>query len=111
MKRRLFTLASPVIGLAAAVSLAGQTPSPAPASTQEKLYISLESTDNLAVVDLKSFKHIKTLKVGMHPHGQASPASQDKLYVAAEIGGTVTLVDTVRDEVVKTFDVGFGVEP
>ena len=111
MKRRLFTLASPVIGFAAAVSLAAQAPAPTPASTQEKLYISLESTDNLAVVDLKSFKHIKTLKVGMHPHGQASPASQDKLYVAAEIGGTVTLVDTVRDEVVKTFDVGFGVEP
>ncbi len=58
-----------------------------------------------------AFKHIKTLKVGNHPHGQASPASQDKLYVAAEIGGTVTLIDTIRDEVVKTFDVGFGVEP
>ena len=60
---------------------------------------------------MKTFKHSKTLKVGMHPHGQASPASQDKLYVAAEIGGTVTLIDTIRDEVVKTFDVGFGVEP
>ena len=66
---------------------------------------------HLAVVDLKTFKQTKTLKVGMHPHGQASPASQDKLYVAAEIGGTVTLIDTIRDEVVKTFNVGFGVEP
>ena len=93
------------------MSLMAQTPPAVPASTQEKLYISLENTDDLAVVDLKTFKHIKTLKVGMHPHGQASPASQDKLYVAAEIGGTVTLIDTVRDEVVKTFDVGFGVEP
>ena len=68
-----------------------QTPAVTPASTLEKLYISLENTDSLAVVDLKAFKHTKTLKVGMHPHGQASPASQDKLYVAAEIGGTVTL--------------------
>ena len=110
MKRRLFTLAPVIACLAAAVSLMAQKPA-APASTQEKLYISLESTDDLAVVDLKTFKQIKTLKVGMHPHGQASPASQDKLYVAAEIGGTVTLIDTVRDEVIKTFDVGFGVEP
>ena len=110
MARRYFTLAPAVICLAAAASLTAQTPS-APAPTQEKLYISLENTDTLAVVDLKTFKHIKTLKVGMHPHGQASPASQDKLYVAAEIGGTVTLVDTTRDEVIKTFDVGFGVEP
>ena len=62
---------------------------------------------------MDGFDHILnwTLKVGSHPHGQASPASQDKLYVAAEVGGTVTLIDTVRDEVVKTFDVGFGVEP
>jgi DNA-binding beta-propeller fold protein YncE len=109
MARRFLRLAPAVIGLTAAVSLTAQTPAPAP--TQEKVYISLENTDTLAVVDLKTFKHVKTLKVGMHPHGQASPASQDKLYVAAEIGGTVTLVDTIRDEVIKTFDVGFGVEP
>jgi DNA-binding beta-propeller fold protein YncE len=109
MKRRLFTLA--LVTCLAAMSLMAQTPSAVPTSTQEKLYISLENTDDLAVVDLKSFKQSKTLKVGMHPHGQASPASQDKLYVAAEIGGTVTLIDTVKDEVVKTFDVGFGVEP
>ena len=72
MKQLLRRLAS-AICLAAAVSLMAQTP-PAPATTQEKLYISLENTDNLAVVDLKTFKHAKTLKVGMHPHGQASPA-------------------------------------
>jgi DNA-binding beta-propeller fold protein YncE len=111
MKQRVFAFAPVVVALAAAVSLLAQTPASPPASSQEKLYISLESTDTLAVVDLKTFKHIKTLKVGMHPHGQASPASQDKLYVAAEIGGTVTLIDTIRDEVIKTFDVGFGVEP
>lgn len=109
MSRRFVALASALAGLAA-VSLMAQTPA-APGATQEKLYISLENTDTLAVVDLKTFKHSRDLKVGMHPHGQASPATQDKLYVAAEIGGTVTLVDTVRDEVVKTFDVGFGVEP
>ncbi len=111
MKQRVLAYAPVVIALAAGVSLLAQTPASPPASTTEKLYISLESTDNLAVVDLKTFKHIKTLKVGMHPHGQASPASQDKLYVAAEIGGTVTQIDTIRDEVIKTFDVGFGVEP
>ena len=111
MKQRVLAFAAVIAALAAAVSLLAQTPASQPASTTEKLYISLETTDTLAVVDLKTFKHIKTLKVGMHPHGQASPASQDKLYVAAEIGGTVTLIDTIRDEVVKTFDVGFGVEP
>ncbi len=111
--RRHVPLALGLIWFAATFSSSStaQTPSPPSGTTQEKLYISLESTDTVAVVDLKTFKHIKTLKVGNHPHGQASPASQDKLYVAAEIGGTVTLIDTVRDEVIKTFDVGFGVEP
>ena len=111
MKQRVLAFAPVVIALTAAVSLLAQTPASPPAASQEKLYISLETTDTLAVVDLKTFKQIKTLKVGMHPHGQASPASQDKLYVAAEIGGTVTQIDTIRDEVIKTFDVGFGVEP
>jgi DNA-binding beta-propeller fold protein YncE len=111
MKQWVHAFAPVVVALAAAASLLAQTPASPPASSQEKLYISLENTDTLAVVDLKTFTHIKTLKVGMHPHGQASPASQDKLYVAAEIGGTVTQIDTIRDEVIKTFDVGFGVEP
>lgn len=80
-------------------------------AVQEKLYISLESTDTLAVVDVATFKQIKTLQVGSHPHGQAAPASQDKLYVASEVGGVVTLIDTIKDEVVKTYHVGFGTEP
>ncbi len=111
MKQRALGFAAVVVLGASVVSLLAQTQAAPPASTHEKLYISLENTDNLAVVDLKTFALAKTLKVGMHPHGQASPATQDKLYVAAEIGGTVTLIDTVRDEVIKTFNVGFGVEP
>ena len=90
----------------ATFSLPAQKP-----SVHEKLYISLETTDTVAVVDLATFKQIKTLKVGSHPHGQASPQSQDKLYVASEVGGVVTLIDTIKDEVVKTFAVGFGTEP
>ncbi len=92
--------------LLATLSLRAQTP-----AVHEKLYISLETTDTVAVVDLATFKQIKTLKVGSHPHGQAAPKSQDKLYVASEVGGVVTLIDTIRDEVVKTFNVGFGTEP
>jgi DNA-binding beta-propeller fold protein YncE len=82
-------------------------------ATHEKLYISLESLekDNLAIIDLATFKEIKRLTVGSHPHGQTSPRSQSVLYVASEVGGVVTLVDTVRDQVVKTFHAGFGVEP
>jgi len=105
MKLRDFMLRLAVV-LLSTINLPAQKP-----SVHEKLYISLESTDTVAVVDLASLKQIKTLTVGSHPHGQASPQSQDKLYVASEVGGVVTLIDTIRDEVVKTFAVGFGTEP
>ena len=92
--------------LAAAVGLSAQAP-----AVHEKLYISLENTEDIAVVDTATHKVIKRLNVGSHPHGQAAPRSQDRLYVATEIGGTVALVDTIKDEVTKIFDVGFGTEP
>ena len=61
-------------------------------STVEKLYISLENLekDNLAVVDLTTFKEIKRLTAGSHPHGLTSPRSQSVLYAASEVGGVVT---------------------
>ena len=99
--------------LVLALVVAATFTSSAQNATHEKLYVSLESLekDNLAVIDLATFKEIKRLSVGSHPHGQTSPKSQSVLYVASEVGGVVTLVDTVRDQVVKTFQVGFGVEP
>jgi YVTN family beta-propeller protein len=75
MKLRDFILRLAVV-LLATINLPAQKP-----SVHEKLYISLESTDTVAVIDLAAFKQIKTLTVGSHPHGQASPQSQDKLYV------------------------------
>ena len=105
MKGRHLTLA--LIVLAATAGLVAQQPR----SVHEKLYISLEATDDIAVVDTATNKVIKNLTVGSHPHGQAAPQSQDRLYVATEVGGTVALVDTIKDTVIKVFDVGFGTEP
>ena len=102
------------IGLIGAATLASNAQNaPNANATQQKIYISLENLekDNLAVIDLATFKEIKRLTVGSHPHGLTSPRSQSVLYAASELGGVVTLVDTVRDQVIKTFHVGFGVEP
>jgi YVTN family beta-propeller protein len=81
-------------------------------AVHEKLYIMHGNfdTDNMAVVDVATNKVIKTLTVGAHPHGVASPKSQDVMYIASETEGTVTVFDTVRDQVVKKIG-GFGVEP
>ena len=75
MRLRYFVLLLALV-LISGFTLTAQTP-----AVHEKLYVSLETTEDVAVVDLATFKQIKTLKVGSHPHGQASPRSQDKLYV------------------------------
>ena len=104
MKLRYFALIA-VLAVTAAVALSAQQ-----GTVHEKLYVSLEHTDNVAVVDLATFKPIKRLQVGSHPRtGIAAVAGP--FYVAAAVGGTVTLIDTIRDEVIKTFHVGFGTEP
>jgi len=112
MKIRSLMLVVALMG-SAAISSNAQSAQNARGAAQEKIYISLENLekDNLAIVDIATFKEIKRLTVGSHPHGLTSPRSQSVLYAASEIGGVVTLVDTVRDQVVKTFHVGFGVEP
>ena len=69
MKLRALVLV-PIFVFLATFTLPAQTP-----TVHEKLYVSLETTDTVAVVDLASFKQTKTLKVGSHPHGQASPRS------------------------------------
>ncbi len=78
----------------------------------EKLYVMLGNfdKDNMTIIDVATNKTIKTMTVGAHPHGIASPKSQDVLYIASETEGTVTKLDTVRDQVIKTIG-GFGVEP
>jgi len=102
-----------VLGLALVAAGSFSLGAQQPAATQEKLYVSLENLekDNLAIIDLATFKELKRLTVGSHPHGLTSPASQDVLYAASEVGGVVTKIDTVRDQVIKTFPVGFGTEP
>ena len=98
--------------LVLALFLAGTFTMSAQNAVHEKLYIMHGNfdKDNMAIVDVATNKVIKTMTVGAHPHGVASPKSQDILYIASETEGTVTVLDTVRDEVVKTIG-GFGVEP
>jgi len=81
-------------------------------AVHEKLYVmhgNLDA-DNMAIIDVATNKVIKTMTVGKHPHGIASPRAQNVLYIASETEGSVTKLDTVHDTVIKTIG-GFGVEP
>ena len=86
MKQRLLALAAVFIVFVASVSLPAQTTHTS-RPINEKLYISLENTDELAVVDLKSFTAGENPEGRYAPHGQASPASQDNCSSPRESAG------------------------
>ncbi len=99
----LFCLMAPVLGAA-------------PEAGQQKLYILLSATDEMAVVDVATNQVVKTIKVGPLPHGIATPRSQDVLYVSFEgdrrnpASSGLTVVDPVKDEVITEYRL-FGLRP
>jgi hypothetical protein len=68
MKLRYFVLIA-MLAVTAAVALSTQQ-----GTVHEKLYVSLEHTDNVAVVDLATFKPIKRLQVFRGERGHSSLA-------------------------------------
>ncbi len=88
----------------------------APAAGQQKLYVLLSATDEMAVVDVATNQVVKTIKVGPLPHGITTPRSQDVLYVSFEgdrrnpASSGLTVVDPVKDEVITEYRL-FGPRP
>ena len=104
-KNRLF------LGLLFCLLAVTLSAAPKAGSGQQKLYVLISNTDEMAVVDVATNQVIKTITVGALPHGIASPKSQDVLYVSTEGddlipgSGGVTVVDTIKDEVIKEYHV------
>jgi YVTN family beta-propeller protein len=107
MNLRQITIVLALVGAAGLSAGAQQT-----GAVHEKLYVMMGNfdKDNAAIIDVATNTMIKTITVGKHPHGVASPKAQNVLYIASETEGTVTVLDTAKDEVVKTIG-GFGTEP
>lgn len=77
---------------------------------RQKLYVLSSKGDDMTVVDVATNQIIKTVKVGLDPHGIATPKSQNVLWVATEGDGTLTAVDPVKDEVIAKYPI-FGKRP
>jgi YVTN family beta-propeller protein len=77
----------------------------APGQYHEKLYVLSSKSDDMMVIDVKTNRIIKRIKVGEHPHGIAAPKSHKVLYVATEGDRGLAVVDTVKDEVIKTHNI------
>lgn len=77
---------------------------------RQKLYILSGLGDDITVVDVATNRIIKTIKVGLHPHGIAAPKAQDILYVTTEGDRGLTVVDPIKDEVLAKYNI-FGERP
>ena len=95
MSSRTMALASLVV-----LSIAGA------AGAKQKLYVLSSAGDAVNVIDVATDRIVKSIPVGSHPHGIASPASQDVLWVTAEADNQLVLVDTRKDEVLARYPIG-----
>lgn len=77
---------------------------------RQKLYVLASHGDIVTVVDVATNQVLKTIKVGIDPHGVAAPKAEDVLYVSTEGDGTLWAIDPVKDEVIAKYPI-FGKRP
>lgn len=94
MRPRTIVVASMLVFLAGA------------AVAKQKLYVLSSAGDSVNVIDVATDRIVKSVQVGSHPHGVASPASQDVLWVTTEADGQLVQIDARRDEVLARYPVG-----
>ena len=103
MSRRLSVLAVALFCLPAIVAAAEPT-----AQASRKLYVTNSAGDDVTVIDLATNKPTGSIKVGLHPHGIATPADQSFLLVTVEgtEPGRLVWIDPNTDKITRQMDVG-----
>jgi YVTN family beta-propeller protein len=84
------------------------SPAAAAAPAQQKLYVTNSAGDDVTVIDLATNKPIGAIKVGLHPHGIASPFDQSFLLVTVEgvDPGQLVWIDPATDKITRRMEVG-----
>src|SRR5262249_36619361 len=94
-------LASPIAVLAALLASA-----PAPAKNTGLIFVSNEKTNNLIVLDPKTYQVVKDIKVSRRPRDMHFSADHDKLYVACGDDDVIDILDVARLEVIGRLATG-----
>jgi YVTN family beta-propeller protein len=78
------------------------------APARQKLYVTNSAGDDLTVIDLATNKPVDSIKVGLHPHGIATPADQSFILVTVEgtDPGQLVWIDPGTDKITRRMDVG-----
>lgn len=71
-----------------------------------RLYVLCQQSEQVRVLDAKSYTSIKEIKVGQVPRGFSLSSRGDRLFVANSWDDTISVIDTERLQVVATWSVG-----
>src|SRR5215831_17609348 len=99
---RAFILAAIVV---VAIVLAATAPM-ALAKNTGLIFVSNEKTNNLIVLDPKTYQVVKDIKVSRRPRDMHFSADHDKLYVACGDDDVIDILDVARLEVIGKLATG-----
>ena len=68
----------------------------------EYAYITNGKSNTVSVIDLRTFRLTKTLRVGTSPTGIAANSKRNEIYVVNSGSANVSVIDAERNEVVAT---------
>src|SRR5664279_3998476 len=72
---------------------------------REYAYISNGKSNTVTVIDLRSFRPVKTLQVGTEPTGLAANPKRNEIYVVNTTSSNVSVIDAEQNKVVATIGV------
>jgi len=99
--RRALSLAVPAAALFACLAVV-----PAAAKDTGLIFVSNEKSNNLIVIDPKTYKVIKDIKVSRRPRDMHFSADRSKLYVACGDDDVIDILDVAKLEVIGRIPTG-----
>src|SRR5262245_52433106 len=101
MRALALALAVAVVGL-----VVGFLPGSASAKDTGLIFVSNEKTNNLIVLDPKTYQVVKDIKVSRRPRDMHFSADRSKLYVACGDDDVIDIVDVAKLEVIGKLSTG-----
>ena len=91
---------------ALALAVATLLPSPSPCKDTGLIFVSNEKSNNLIVLDPKTYQVVKDLKVSRRPRDMHFSSDHSKLYVACGDDDVIDVVDVAKLEVIGRLATG-----
>src|SRR5262249_61670234 len=94
------------LALVLAAVVVGLVPGRAPAKDTGLILVSNEKTNNLIVLDPKTYQVVKDIKVSRRPRDMHFSADRSKLYVACGDDDVIDIIDVAKLEVIGKLATG-----